>query len=485
MMRGVVATVSLVLAMAGCDSLLVEPRSPTSVSVAFNLMAQADSFDAADSVMVRVAVEGNTHEQVLPVSARQTELRARFELELQSGDVSAQVTVEVRDGWDALFEASQTVTLRRGVENVLTLAATPVDPCTRAVPLPFEQTIIGEIVVNRDCVHGTRFADYWRISLGNSSMVSTRITANGFSPLLAAHTPNAGRQYFGLIGPLNGSFTVEHAMPAGTYWLEVANGVNSLSSPGGTYTLTTSTITEAQATNCPVARNRTFVTFGSVASGQIGSNDCPDTVAPDAATVRRYSDGYGIYLLAGETVTATVSTTFNAWFTRWELNAGVPQGVLVQGLLDLFPGQPRTIAVTAATPGYHHFYVLNAASGGAGSYTISFASSSTPVPQPGIIVKSVTSAGAPVALNNVQGVIDVTFTVSAQAGITLTRVDGLLDGNAVCTSSLPFFSTGGNVDVTCSINTVQFPNGTHTLAGRLVRPIGATDSGQLAATINN
>ena len=188
MKRGVVAIVSMIIAMAGCDSLLVEARSATSLSLAYNLVAHADSFDAADSVMVRVDVEGKVYEQALPFLPGQSELRARFELDVQSADASAQVTVEVRDGWDALFEAHQTVTLRRGIENLITLPATPVDPCTRAVPLPFDQTITGKIVVNRDCVHGTRFADYWRISLGNGSMVSTRITANGFSPLLAVDT---------------------------------------------------------------------------------------------------------------------------------------------------------------------------------------------------------------------------------------------------------------------------------------------------------
>lgn len=116
---------------------------------------------------------------------------------------------------------------------------------------------------------------------------------------------------------------------------------------------------------------------------------------------------------------------------------------------------------------------------------------------PGVTIKSVTvgNTNTPVTISNVFGQIDITASVTAAQGVSISRVEWLIDTRTVCqqtvTGPLPLVAAGvvesdAQVDLLCSANTAafnattgapSFSNGVHQIAVRL---IGA--QGQVLAT---
>lgn len=475
-MRSLQGTAAIVVAigLAGCDAVFVEPApAPTAlaISIAPSLLMQPDTFKQSDNGTVRVLAGSDTIKkedfQFAPGSAE-----VKIQVELPS-DISANqvvVEIELRRGKDPLFAGSQSVALKKGVNQPVEIAVGVIDYCTRFEPIVIGQSINDNLARDRDCIEPNGLMQRrFLLRLAAPAVFKASLSSAAFAPRLEVRQPVApnGIPIWGASSAAGSSFTQEIALPAGSYWVLAADQTSFSGSPGGTYTLSTTAVAEpqvGQAEDAPTA-----VTFGTVANGRITAQDPEDRFDNEPATLRRV-DGYLIRLLAGETVTVTLRADFPANFTRWDLVR------FQEGIFDIPAGTTRTITFTAPGPSitYQAFYVITAGHEGRGAYTMSFARGSPAAPS--IAIKSLTQNGVPLNPNDVRGSFQAEFAINAPAEAGLGRLEVVLNSGVVCNQ--PLASTGA-FDQRCTVNTQQlnatggpaFPNGTYTMQARL---FGAT-----------
>jgi len=190
-------------------------------------------------------------------------------------------------------------------------------------------------------------------------------------------------------------------------------------------------------------------------------------VVPAAIQVDSGSTGTLVAVVRNATNTAVT------WASSNQAVATVNASGVVTGVK---PGQ-ATITATSAE---------SAAAIGAATVTVTRPAGQGTGQDPVISIRSVTqgSTNNPVAVNNVQGQIDVTVDFELR-GAPVSRLEVLVDQTVACSQS---FSTSGSVEangeagltIVCSINTAEvnaqgvprFPNGPHTVSARLVGTTG-------------
>ena len=452
------ATLGLVLlgGVYGCDAMFVEPAARTSLAlrVTRSVLMQPDTFKQSDNGTVRVLVSGDTVKKDFEFAPGSNEVRVQIELPLRSSEAQAVVEIELRRGPDPLFSGRQTVNVKQGAVQPVTVPVDVVDYCITAKPYTFQGTVSGSLVADRDCQFqvSRRLRQNWDLILPAPTLFEVQMTSTVFGPFIGMFLPN-GPQLTGRSRASTGTVVDEVLLPAGRYWIAATHALSGQAVEGA-YTLTTVPIAEPQAGKTL----NTGVTFGSSAPGRITSADRRDEIG-DPNVDLRY-DGYTIALQAGEIVSATVRPDFPITVTRWGSN-------LEEGIFNIPAGQSRTITFTQRPNAsiFQSFYVIAAQHQGTGSYTISFARG-TPGTSASIVLKSLTTtAGVPVNTNDVRGDVVATYTATVPPGLGFTQFNVLLNLNFACNA--PIGAQTGTFDVQCTIRTTQFPNGSYPLDGRL------------------
>lgn len=312
------------------------------------------------------------------------------------------------------------------------LTLNTLDPCTRRFPAAVNTTVNGTLLPGIDCLAASgRLNDFYTLTLSAPSVLVAEHTSAQYAPALFTYFNGTTRQLSARSTAAPGTVAIEHVLPAGDYSVQAAAPV---ASTGGSYTLALRTIGESQ-NGCRA--DAAIAMFGSIAQGRIAPEDCLDTAAPDAATVTRRYDGYGVLLQAGETVTVTATADFPWLFSRWTGNT------LQQVITSIPAGQSRSFSVTAATNSFHYFYVLNSQSQGGGSYRMTFSGAVSQVnvaPAAKTLVPGETQQYSATAIDAFGNTVPASNAIFTSSNPLIARVDSL---TGVVTAV-----TGGNATIT-------------------------------------
>ena len=222
------------------------------------------------------------------------------------------------------------------------------NPCTTSIP-HLIQTVTNAVLTTSDCQLGTgRYVDFFSTSTPSADaylFTQTSNTIDSYLFLLASDGTLIADVDDATLGSPNSAMKV--ILPSGSYLL-AASAYN----PGevGYYALESS-ITSTDVTNC----EDVYVARGISTTQNIQNTDCD---------IDTYTDGYLIYLTAGQQVTISMSSSeVDSYLELYK------PGVLVASN-DNASGANAQIVYTPTTTGYYIIYARTAAAGQTGSYTL-------------------------------------------------------------------------------------------------------------------
>ncbi|MEX2465745.1 MAG: hypothetical protein WD995_02475 [Gemmatimonadota bacterium] len=226
-------------------------------------------------------------------------------------------------GWELQFEVSETL----------------VDRCAQSTPYVVGATNQG-ILSDQSCVDGSgRYTEYYDFVVEEQLNVALNLTSGEFDPFISAFDSNDRQvvtQYTASPG-----FTRAIFAP-GTYRLAARSLGEGI---GGWYDMWLEE-DDHYVDVCEVSAH-VFVTPGVLAQGYITNGDCLDELAPEPDL---YWESYAVRLVAGETITATLSAASHARLSVW---AGGENIAFVQG--DAEGPTNVSVEITAAIDGWHRF----------------------------------------------------------------------------------------------------------------------------------
>jgi Bacterial Ig-like domain (group 1) len=245
---------------------------------------------------------------------------------------------------------TNTLTAATGSLPPVTFTAQGADPCATALPHTFGTTTNGTLTVS-DCDLGDgSFIDLYSVTIPSAGTYVFTQAGNFDTYLfLIGSESRIGENDD---GPQLNTSLLKAILPAGSFFL----GANALQ-PGvtGTYTLT-SAATTAQVTNC----ENVFLIAGISSQQSIQSTDC--------STNGVLADDYLIFLIAGRSITASMSSS--ALDSYLEIFAVGNSTALASN--DNIDGttQDARLAFTAQQTGYYFIAAGTKAAGVTGAYTL-------------------------------------------------------------------------------------------------------------------
>jgi hypothetical protein len=245
---------------------------------------------------------------------------------------------------------TNTLTASTGSLPAVTFTAEGADPCTVTIPHTLGTTSSGQLT-RSDCDLGDgSFVDLYSVSIPSpgtytftqSGSFDTYLLLLGSVSLIAENDN----------GPQANSSVVKAILPAGSFIL----GANSLqASVTGAYTVA-SAVTTAEITNCEIV----FTTPGISTQQSLQSSDC--------STNGIFADDYIIFLAAGRTITASMSSS--ALDSDLEIHASGSTTIVASN--DNIDGttQDARVTFTPVSSGYYVIRSRSAAAGATGAYTL-------------------------------------------------------------------------------------------------------------------
>lgn len=261
------------------------------------------------------------------------------------------------------------------------LEPTP-DPCAEAPePLAVGATVTGTLDADQDCLADDgRLFDGFLVTLTEPTLLAVTLGAAGYRPFMPFYetaTPDTV-QVSGWASATEDTLTREHLFPAGA-WLLRSSSFERAEEQGdppveGSWTLSTA----ERAVPQEGCGRETSVTYGSVAEGRLGEDDCEATREADDPVLRR-SDGYDFLLRPGLPVEVVATADFPFRLAFWA------NGQPVETFTGIAAGESRR--VKAGGTGFLSFYVRSEEEGVGGRYTLTFqpapsATGSGPSPAP-------------------------------------------------------------------------------------------------------
>jgi hypothetical protein len=240
-----------------------------------------------------------------------------------------------------------------GRNGTATITVTSSGGLCQGLSLSLGQTLSGSLLVG-DCTYpGGALYDRWGISLPSTTAVVSTLTSSVFAPATGASV-SGGPLIASFERATTGSSVVEWLLPAGTYGFDVFASTLAPVTDGA-YTFRVASVS-SDTISCggSVAAAR-GVTIGR----SLGSNDCIGT--------RGREDRIWIYLTAGQTLTATMTSAFDAYLLLYATNGTT----LLRSDDDGAGGTNARIVYTAPQTGYLQVRPTVYSSTSTGAYTIS------------------------------------------------------------------------------------------------------------------
>ena len=244
-----------------------------------------------------------------------------------------------------------TLTATVGSLPAVTFTAQGADPCSFATTHVLGSTSNGQLSASDCKLSDGSFVDFYSVVIPSTGTYLFTQTG-GFDTYLALLTTNV------IVVGINDDFgasnvsTIKAILPAGTFLL----GANSFdANVTGAYTLTSGSST-AQVTNC----EDVFVLPGITTTQSLQTTDCPVNGV--------YADEYLIFMVSGQSVTATMSS--GAVDSYLEIFADLNSPPLVFN--DSADGTTADARVTFQAPSTGFFVIRarSAAAGATGAYTL-------------------------------------------------------------------------------------------------------------------
>lgn len=254
--------------------------------------------------------------------------------------------------------------------------------CNSFPPITTGSTLEGSLDAVTDCFFATpgRLTDRFTLTLTEPALLNFTIASDDIGMVVGIRMPETAPGVFGpLVGnrarPDAGSITAQVAVAAGEYVVFVnSSGANPTTPPTGDYSLAISEVAEPQTACDSVGLISTFVMQGSAAmEGNITPADCALGVRDDvvAGDVPRNLDGYAMVLPPNQLAQFTLTADFDHRVEHWMASATLP--LAMQGSVGLMPaGSTRHYSFEGDVQATHFIYVVAAAPGGGGSYSVEF-----------------------------------------------------------------------------------------------------------------
>ena len=244
-----------------------------------------------------------------------------------------------------------TLTATAGNLPAVTFTAQGADPCAAATPHTLGSTTSGALSLSDCRLSDGSFVDFYTVSVPSGGTYTFTQTGN-FDTYLALLTASSSVIAINDDAGAPTTSTIKALLPAGNFLI----GANSYDpNITGTYTVSSASST-TQITNCEDA----FVLAGTNSDQSLQSTDC---VANNF-----FSDDYLIFLLAGQGITASMSST--SIDSYLEIHADGNSTVLVSN--DNIDGstQNARVAFTAPTTAFYIIKARTPTANVTGPYTI-------------------------------------------------------------------------------------------------------------------